>query len=605
MKESMCGINGFNWKDKKLAKSMSDSLKHRGPDGEGYLTDNNVSLGHRRLSIIDTSEKGNQPMKFSHKGNEATIIYNGEIYNFREIRKELKNKGYKFNSNTDTEVVLASYLEYGENCVNGFNGMWAFAIYDKKRKKLFLSRDRTGQKPLFYYFDGENFAFSSEIKGILKFNPKPEIEKKAANFYFSLGFIPAPYSIYKNIFKLEPRQNLHFDLNKKKIEKNYYYDWPNYKPTKHKKKLIEEAKERIKNSVKKRLVSDVPLGAFLSGGLDSTTIVSYMKEQMNKPLHTYSIGFEGGFDESEYINIAKDYYKTKHHHNYFREKDFHKILEKIFYYYDEPFADPSMFPTLFLSKFARKGLTVSLSGDGGDEVFGGYPRHIMARQIEILRKLPKWSRKILMKIVPSHKVKEGIKISLLPKEKFYSEARGWIPKPKEVKEKLESILKKCLEKSNGNLPEAVRLMDVYFYTLPDNFLQKVDRASMSQGLEVRSPFLDHKLIEFSNKIPSSQKVSFSNDKILFKEIVKDILPKKLLNRKKQGFTPPLNKWIKEESYKEELHEALENLHEKEVLSKEWKNFYLKHAFKKDDVVHNNYKIRLFLFYKWYKYWFKG
>lgn len=313
----MCGINGFNWKDGNLIKKMNDSLKHRGPDGEGIYTDNNISLGHRRLAIIDLSKNGKQPMFYHHKGKKVIIVFNGEIYNFLELKEELKNKGYKFNSKTDTEVILASYLEWGENCVNKFNGMWAFCIYDLQKNILFLSRDRFGEKPLYYFFDGKRFIFSSEIKGILKHNIKKTINKEAIDFYLSLGFIPAPCTIYEGINKLESSTNLIFYLKEKKIKKYKYYELPNYEPIYNKELLKEELKKIISDAVKIRLISDVPLGAFLSGGLDSSEVVYNMTKFMNKKnLNTYSIGFKGKLDETDYIKIMKDFLKTELNKSY-------------------------------------------------------------------------------------------------------------------------------------------------------------------------------------------------------------------------------------------------------------------------------------------------
>src|SRR3989339_436447 len=302
--------------------------------------------------------------------------------------------------------------------------------------------------------------FYSEIKGILKHKIKSEINLDALNLYFSLGFIPAPYSIYKNINKLEQRQSLIYNLKTNVLEKEYYYDWPNFNP--QKKNFKKEFCNLIKDATKLRMVSDVPLGAFLSGGLDSSTIVNFA-QMFNKNINTYSIGFEGKYDETPYINITKNHFKTNHHHKYYTEKDFKNQLKEIFYYFDEPFSDSSMFPTEFLTKFAREELTVSLSGDGGDEVFGGYPRYKYALQLTILRKIPKLIRKLLM-FMPSSKLKEGLKLSLLSKESFYSEARTDFYKPQITREILEKRLKKCLEKTNNDLIQAVRLMDIEFYT---------------------------------------------------------------------------------------------------------------------------------------------
>jgi asparagine synthase (glutamine-hydrolysing) len=438
-------------------------------------------------------------------------------------------------------VILASYFEWGTNCVKKFNGMWAFAIHDPAKNILFLSRDRIGKKPLYYFFDGKKFIFSSQIKGILKHKINPKINPDAVNLYFSLGFIPAPHSIYKNIFKIEQRQNLIFDLKKREIKKEFYYDWPNFNPIYEKKVLENEFLSLMEDSVKLRMISDVPLGAFLSGGLDSSTVINFAKK-FNKDINTYSIGFEGDYDETPEIKITQSFFETNHHHKYFKEEDFKNELKNIFEYYDEPFSDPSMFPMLFLSKFAREDLTVSLSGDGGDEIFGGYPRYKTAYQLEFLRKFPKWVRIFISKIIPGNKIGEGVRLSFFPKEKFYSEACENFYKPEIIKNLYEEILKNCLSKTNGNLVEAVRLMDIYFYTLPDNFLTKVDRASMASALEVRSPFLDYRIIEYSMKIPTKEKVGLFSDKVFFRKIVRKFLPSQIINKKKKGFTPPINSW---------------------------------------------------------------
>ena len=598
----MCGINGFNFVDRNLIKRMNDSLKHRGPDGEGVFLDKNVSLGHRRLAIIDLSEKGKQPMTYSHNGRKAVITFNGEIYNFQEIKDELIKKGYEFKSKTDTEVIVASYLEWGFDCVKRFNGMWAFCIYDLEKKILFLSRDRVGKKPLYYYFDGKKFIFSSEIKGILCHQIEKKIKKESIDFFLSLGFIPAPFSIYERIKKLEARQNLIFDLKNKKLSEDYYYDWPDYSPSLSKEEAIKKGKELIKDSVKIRLISDVSLGAFLSGGLDSSTIVNEMKNFLTKEeIYTFSIGFEEGIDETPEINIISKHLGVKNFHKYFKEEDFDFLLKEIFYNFDEPFADPSMFPSSFLSEMARKKIIVSLSGDGGDEVFGGYPRYLIAKQIEFLKKFPKSVRKLFFILTKGTKIGEGIRLSLLPKEEFYSEARKEVYKPKLVKKFLKNLLRKCLKKTNGNLPEAVRLMDIYLYTLPDNFLLKVDRSSMKNSLEVRCPLLDYRLVEYSMNLPTKYKIGFFKNKLLFREMIKKDLPKKILKKKKRGFTPPINIFIEKTKIKKEILFGLKKLEEKEIISKEWRRFFEK-IFEKKDLISKNYKIRLYFLIRWAKYW---
>ncbi|MBR9701520.1 asparagine synthase (glutamine-hydrolyzing) [Candidatus Pacearchaeota archaeon] len=606
----MCGINGFNFIDKKVLSGMNDSLKHRGPDDEGefYDSKNKISLGHRRLAILDLSEKGHQPMEYSHKGKKATIVFNGEIYNFQEIKKDLVSLGYKFNSKSDTEVILASYLEWGFDCVKKFNGMWAFCIFDLSKKILFLSRDRIGKKPLYYFWDNNKFIFSSEIKGILKHGLKLNLNKEAVNLYLSLGFIPSPYSIYQKVYKLEQRQNLIFDLKGRKIDKFYYYEWPKYNPIYNKKELIEEGKRLIEDAIRLRLISDVPVGAFLSGGLDSSAIVAEMNKFVKKDLITYSIGFKDGNDETKYIKIINDLFKLKNNHDYFDEKVFEEELKNIFYYYDEPFADYSMFPTFLLCKNASKKIKVSLSGDGGDEIFGGYPKYQKTSQLTFMRKFPKIIRLIfyrLMKNVNLHKlrdVKEGLRLSLIPLEKIYSEIRGDIYKSKEYKKFVEPRFIDCLKDSGGNLSEAIRLFDLKFNTMSENYLLKTDRASMANSLEVRSPFLDYRLMEYSFKIPAELKASKFETKKLMKEILKDTLPKTILKRKKAGFSPPIDEWINKKKYVKEIKKGLDVLYRNKIIDKKWLEFYNEEVFKNNSIVYQNCKIRLFLLYKWFEYW---
>ncbi|ODS37784.1 MAG: asparagine synthase (glutamine-hydrolyzing) [Candidatus Altiarchaeales archaeon WOR_SM1_86-2] len=552
----MCGINGFNWDEKELVESMNDVIKHRGPDGNGTYTSNLVSLGHVRLAIIDLTEKGKQPMEYEYNGRKIIIIHNGEIYNFLELRKKLEEKGYKFKSNTDTEVILASYLEYGENCVNKFNGMWAFCIYDVDKKILFLSRDRFGKKPLYYYFDGNRFIFSSEIKGILVHNIEKKLSNEAINLYFVLpysGFIPSPYSIYQNIKKLQPRKNIVFDLEKKELKLNNYYDFPEYNPRDNKEELIKIGREILDDATRLRLISDVPVGAFLSGGLDSSSVVGTMAKYVDlSKLHTFSIGFEGEYDETNYMNRVVEHYGTNHHHKYFGINDFFGLIEKdnIYHYYDEPFGDYSMFPTYEISKFAKKYVGVSLSGDGGDEMFGGYNAHRRAAQLQFMGKIPKFMRNIIYNLIPDDKsfgsswqLKKGLKLSLSPERDYFKylgegafyineDYLNWIgPRWRN------GLLR------NKNFIEGVIKMDAEYLTLADHFLTKVDGASMAHALEIRSPYLDFRFAGLSSKIPVKWKVNFFKTKILMREIIKTRVPEKIVNRSKQGFTPPIIEWF--------------------------------------------------------------
>jgi len=621
----MCGINGFNWKDEILISRMNSIIKHRGPDDSGSYSDKNMTLGHVRLSIVDLSKAGHNPVFYSKKNGACSdqhnknllkesnigITFNGEIYNYLDLKKELKQKGYVFTTKTDTEVILASYIEWGTTCVNKFNGMWAFCIYNKKENILFCSRDRLGVKPFYYYHKDKEFVFSSELKGILaakKLNTKENISKEAVELYFSLGFIPSPLTIYSNCFKLEAGHNLIFDLTSKKLKTLQYYELPKYSPENNKKKLIQEGRRILYDATKLRMIADVPVGAFLSGGLDSSAVVGAMSKNTSlKNLHTFSIGFEGKYDESKYINLVKDYFKTKHHHYYFKEKDFEELIEQYSEIYDEPFADYSGFPTYKVSELAKKNVTVCLSGDGGDEIFGGYNSHKMGAQMELLLKSPKFIRTMISKI-PAKKnlnklaslflLKEAAKLSLKDKNQFYSEAlKEDKPYSKAFKKWTETKLKHSLNKGNNNLAESLRIYDLLFNTLSDNFLVKVDRASMQKALEVRSPFLDYRFIEFSQKIPTKWKTNTTQTKILMREIIKGIVPEEILTRGKQGFEPPIDKWILNKKHLFHL-----NTKQVQTISKEIQFKYDSKILQSNQKQNNIYKIRLFLFNKWCEKW---
>ncbi len=623
----MCGINGFNWGNEALISSMNKIIKHRGPDDEGFFVNNSVSISQVRLSIIDITPAGHNPMfydkkhgAFSEKHNpefmkktELGIVFNGEIYNYQEIKNELLIKGYNFSTKCDTEVILASYLEWGFDCVKRFNGMWAFSIYDQRKKILFCSRDRLGVKPFYYYYKDEKFIFSSELKGILahqnlKINTLKNINKDAVKFYFATGFVPSPYSIYNDIYKLEGSQSLIFDLVSKKIKKKWkYYEIPTYHPLYDKKKLIAEGREILRDATRLRMIADVPVGAFLSGGLDSSTVVGVMKDftELHK-LHTFSIGFEGKYDETKYIDIVKNYFKTKHHHQYFKEKDFEKLINKYAWMYDEPFADYSGFPTYKVSELAKKHVTVCLSGDGGDEIFGGYASHLNGYRMDILYKIPKFIRIIGAKIpakknlngyVSLYTLKSAFKTSLSEKKYFYSNVlEEDMYKPQIYKKITSEKLSYALKKSDNKLSEALRIYDLMFNTLQDNFLVKVDRASMANALEVRSPFLDYRFIEFAQKIPSEWKQNSRQTKILMRQIIKNIIPKEILYRGKQGFSPPIDKWILEDKYMKIIREYELILEDKEL------GTFYKRILSEKNNMSTIYKIRLFIFARWKKKW---
>jgi len=571
----MCGINGFNWKDEYLAKEMNNALMHRGPDMQGMYSDNNITLGHTRLSIIDLSERGKQPM--SDESEEIFIVYNGEIYNFLEIKKELEYKGVKFFSNTDTEVVIKAYKGFGFECVNKFNGMWAFCIYDKRKNILFLSRDRMGVKPLYYYFDGKNFIFSSEIKGILKHNIHKQINFTALNLYLTFGYIPEPFSIYENIYKLKKGHNMIFDIERKEIKIFQYWEIPMPKYINENSEFfINEGRKLLDDAVRLRKIADVEVGTFLSGGLDSSAITATIKKFEPKKIHTFSIGFEEQeYDESKYAYLCADYLGTEHHHYYFKQKDFEELINKIAYYYDEPFSDNAIFPTLKISEIAKKYVTVILTGDGGDELFGGYPHYSQYYYIQFMKKFPKLFRIIAKhisntayKLTNKHilrKLARGIEISLTEKEKIPLEFEKGTRCEKFTSNEAKNMIVKHYSKFN-DLCEASIWWDLN-NTLVDGYLVKVDRASMANSIEARVPFMDYRFIEFSARIPLKFKVVGNKKKVIFKEIIKDRVPKEIVYRKKQGFTPPIEKWILYE-FSGFSEEKLKNLSKRNIVDKE-------------------------------------
>lgn len=601
----MCGINGFNFYNQTLINRMNKSIEYRGPNGKGTYLDTHISLGQVRLSIIDLSNAGKQPMNYKDKNNDLEIIFNGEIYNYIEIKNELLKKGYVFKSDSDTEVILVSYLEYGINCVKKFNGMWAFCIYDKKKKILFCSRDRLGVKPFVYYYKNKKFIFSSEIKALLehkslKINSKKNINSEMLDFYFSNSFIPSPHTIYNDVYKLNPGHNLVFNLKSGTLKKSKYYELPDYNPAANKKELIDGGVRLLKDAVKIRMRSDVPVGAFLSGGLDSTSVVGCMKNftELNK-LNTFSIGFSGKYDESKYISIAKNFFKTKHFHKYFTKKEFEKYLKVYSFLFDEPFCDYSIFPSLEVSKMAKKKVTVVLSGDGGDEIFAGYRNYNIASMISLFKIIPKKIRERLNKINTPFKILKYVKrlseLSVQKNELFFLNDEKNNKNSLFQKWSIKNM-KYCLKKTNNNLLEAIRVYDLLFNNLSDNFCTKVDKTSMYYAIETRSPYLDYRFAEFSQKIPTKWKANINNSKIIMKSIIKKYMPKSILNRKKQGFTPPIKEWVND-NYKTEINNAVKIL---KGLNPNWYNFF--NSLNKNNKNEIDFKIKLLLFEKWYKNW---
>jgi len=610
----MCGINGFSFKDEILIKSMNKSLAHRGPDGLAKYVDENVSLGHARLSIIDLSNAASQPMFYSYSGRKVCIVFNGEIYNYIELKQRLIGFGYCFLNASDTEVIMAAYLEWGEKCVNEFNGMWAFCLYDIEKKTLFCSRDRLGVKPFYYFQQGEKFVFSSELKGILKheklqINTLTNVNQEAVELYFSLGYIPAPATIYNHVFKLEAGSYIIYDLQENRISKKYsYYQFPIRQKSYNRGQLVEEGKELIKHSVKLRMRSDVPVGAFLSGGLDSSSVVGEMKHFTDlTKLHTFSIGFEEKkFDESHYIHLVKDYFHSLHNHHIYTEDNFIDTWSLYTNIFDEPFADYSSFPSYTVCGMAKKKVSVVLSGDGGDEIFGGYPIYNTGFLLEKIMKIPVFLRKLLLKATSLGrnetkvgKINELLSLSLKDKKNFYSEMFTHSRyKPEVYKAWSSQKLNEALNLADNDLSEALRIYDLLSNTLPDNFLVKVDRTSMANSIEVRSPFLDYRFVEFAQRIPNELKVGFNHNKILMREIIKDIVPKAIVDRNKMGFTPPIHTWLDRSISAKQFINYTNYLKE---FNSDLYDFYIRlFRLDKKNYMSDSYRIKLVIFGKWFE-----
>jgi len=568
----MCGIAGFTqfnqaMGDIETLKKMGNALLHRGPDASGEYLDDYVGLAHRRLSIIDLSAAGNQPM---HSADEQQIIaFNGEIYNFLELRQELKKQGYPFKTHTDTEVILALYQQEGEACLEKLNGMFAFALWDKQQQKLFLARDRIGKKPLYYFRQGDRFAFASEIKSLLTLSDIPrEIRLDAVYDFFAYQYIPDPKSIFKHIHKLPPGHTM--TVSSQGIDIQQYWDisFANVSSDSEA-QLTEQLLNITTRCTKRRMVSDVPLGAFLSGGIDSSGVVAMMAKNSDTPVKTCSIGFdEEKFNETEFAQAVADQYKTEHH-EFTVHQNVKENLEKIVRYFDEPFADPSLVPTYFVSELARQQVTVAIAGDGGDEVFAGYQKYsIDAIENRLRNTFPRWLRKKIFPQLATLLAKNNATVcrkgktlltslSLEPAMGFYLsnsmiEDRQWnaLIKP-EIKEQLRNyhpsrLTTDAYEKSDGpDHLSKILYVDMKTY-LPGDILVKVDRMSMANSLEVRAPILDREVMEFAATIPSYMKFHKGEKKHILKEAFKPLLPDDILYRKKMGFSVPLANWLRNE-----------------------------------------------------------
>ena len=560
----MCGIVGFNNKKRDTLHEMIQSIKHRGPDDFGIFESDECSLGHVRLSIMDLTTQGHQPM--IHKN--LKMVYNGEVYNFRELREELIQLGYSFSSDTDTEVILKAYHHWGIKAIDKFIGMFAIAIYDEISSELLLIRDRVGVKPLYYYYDDKDFIFASELKPIMKYKNDLKIDNDGLSEYFKYGYIPSPLSIFQNCSKLPAGHYAIYNTKSSKLEiKEYwsilpFFELPKFQKTEE--ELIDELEKILINSFKYRMVSDVPVGVFLSGGIDSSIVVAILQKHHGN-IHTFTIGFnEKKYDESSYAKEIADYLGTKHTEKILEAKEAKEILKNFVDIYDEPFADSSSIPTAMVCQIAKDaGVKVVLSADGGDEVFCGYSRYWkMDNRWKKISSIPKALRNILISILKGlnfntvNKILEkknlSYKLSVLKNALSYKNVKEMYTNSISFFQKDE--LKKLLGKSQIEEKEFIQnnyessmqemmLWDYHHYMV-DDILTKVDRATMSVSIEGREPLLDHRIAEFMAQVPFHYKYKEGTSKYLLKKVLERYIPKEMIDRPKMGFAIPILEWFK-------------------------------------------------------------
>lgn len=581
----MCGICGIiDYKSSVRSREeslirMRDAMSHRGPDDKGlYINRRGIfaGLGHRRLSIIDLSPAGHQPM--SNEDGTAHIALNGEIYNYHELREDMEKKGHKFKSDTDTEAVIHLYEEYGRGCVKFLRGMFAFAIWDEKSRALFLARDRAGKKPLFYYYRDGSFCFASELSALmLSGMVKKEINNQAIDQYLTFGYIPAPSTIYTDVFKLPPAHSMTLDEKGLKVEKYWSLDFSK-KIDISEEDAASETMRLLEDAVRVRLYSDVPLGAFLSGGIDSSVVVALMSRLSGKKVRTFSIGFDNGeYNELKYARIIAEKFGTEHNEFMVRPNAM-EILPLLVTRYGEPYADSSCIPTYYVSRETRKHVTVALNGDGGDELFGGYERYQAMAFSESYQRLPGILKNMVSgmnallpdSINPKNRarnIKRFLRAIDMPAGERYlrwvgifdNETKKGLYSP-DFRNRIRAsdtlaFLSPYFNASTGlGMVDRAIMADTDLY-LPYDLLVKVDIASMANSLEARSPFLDHHLMEFAASLPASYKVRGLVKKYILKKAIKGLIPRENIYRRKMGFGVPVGDWLRSDM-KDFLHETL-------------------------------------------------
>jgi len=575
----ICGIFEFQRRDtipESLVRRMTDTIIHRGPDDEGIFVDQGLGFGFRRLSIIDLAG-GHQPL--SNEDGRVWVMLNGEIYNFAELRDDLISRGHQFRTRSDTETIVHLYEEYGEGCFRRLRGMFAIAIWDSRERKLLLARDRVGKKPLFYAANGQRVLFGSELKALLAGDSLSRtIDQEALADYFSFGYVPAPKTIYRSVRKVLPGHYL--VASQKELREVSYWEL-SFGETENRSE--EEWAERLRHQIceatRVRLMSDVPLGAFLSGGVDSSSVVAMMTHLMKRPVTTCSIGFDDKeYDEAGYARQIADRFKSEHHEETVRPRAL-EILDKLVWHYDEPFADSSAIPTYYVSKVARQHVTVALGGDGGDESFAGYRRYMLdhfenrfrqyvpaSLRSNVFGPLGNWYPALAWAPRVFRAKATFQSLSRTPLEGYFNSISYFRPAEKhrlfthEFNKSLAGydsidVLRHHYDRAGtDDLLSRIQYVDIKTY-LTDDILAKVDRASMAVSLEVRAPLLDHHLLEMAARIPSSLKLRGREGKYIFKKAMASELPDGILNRKKMGFAIPLGRWFRNE-LKDVAHSTL-------------------------------------------------